>query len=217
MMRKLLCSFLFFISNSSKKTFKPGLGLLCVGMFFVSSLMSAQTWLGSVSSDWNTAGNWSPNGVPANTANIVIPTVTSPNAYPVLTPNRTCRSITFAGNNPFLTVNAGVTLTVTGSGGTSTPSAGAIIVESSNSSSRNVTIAGGGTLACISFNVGNVSSPNTNNPTTNVFSTISNLNISGDLTILSRTNGSNTNNATFYLESGIVNLNERLTTNNDSG
>ncbi len=208
-MRKLLYSFLFFIFPKflSKRSYKPSLGLLCVGLFFVSNIISGQTWTGGISSDWGTAANWSGNAVPNTNANIIIGTA---NFYPILTSNRTCRSITFRGSNLSLTVNSGFTLTLTG--GT-----GAVIVESSNSSERNVEIAGGGTLSCASFTVGSTSTPNSDSRPTSVVSTISNLNISGDLTILSSASGGNTNNGTFSLESGSVNINGQIKTTSPSG
>ncbi|MDQ8011046.1 MAG: T9SS sorting signal type C domain-containing protein [Flavobacterium nitrogenifigens] len=204
MMRKLLYSFLFFISSKSfsKRSFTPSLGLLCVGMFFVSNIISGQTWTGSISSDWSTAGNWSGNAVPGNNGDVIIPTVTSPNFYPIVATNSRCRTIMFTGNSPSLTVNGGVTLTVTG----------AVTVQSSNSSPRSTTITGGGTITSGSFIVGTSSTPNSNSAPTSIISTISNFNISGDLTILSSVNGVNTNNATFNLEGGSLNINGQIKT-----
>jgi hypothetical protein len=37
--------------------------------------ISGKTWNGSVSSDWHTAGNWAPSGVPASINDVVIPDV----------------------------------------------------------------------------------------------------------------------------------------------
>src|SRR6516162_11480276 len=36
---------------------------------FTGRTVTAQTWTGAVSGSWNTAGNWSPNGVPAGGIN----------------------------------------------------------------------------------------------------------------------------------------------------
>lgn len=70
------------------------------------------TWTGNVSTDWNTAGNWSPNVVPANGVNVTINRLTANN--PVLATNVTVgtlditplNTVTLNGNS--LTVNGGI-------------------------------------------------------------------------------------------------------------
>lgn len=60
-MRKLLYSFLFFISFKSlfKRSFKPSLGLLCVGMFFVfTQTIFSQSRISNTSGNWSAAGTW---------------------------------------------------------------------------------------------------------------------------------------------------------------
>jgi len=66
---------------------------------------------GAVSNDWNTAGNWLPNGVPAATDDVVIPALKS-TSYPVISANATCHNITM--NQSLLTVNTGVNLDING-------------------------------------------------------------------------------------------------------
>jgi hypothetical protein len=70
------------------------------------------TWTGTVSSDWNNAGNWTPSFVPTVGDNITIGTGTFQPSF--LTPgNGNCKDITFlSGTN--LTVPTGYTLTVAG-------------------------------------------------------------------------------------------------------
>ncbi|KAF2339128.1 GEVED domain-containing protein [Flavobacterium tistrianum] len=61
MMRKLLYSFLFFISYKSlfKRSFTPSLGLLCVGMFFVALQMTfSQNRTSNATGNWSAAGTW---------------------------------------------------------------------------------------------------------------------------------------------------------------
>jgi hypothetical protein len=146
---------------------------------------SQKVWTGATSSDWNTASNWSPSGVPATSGTngaVQIPTVSSPAVYPVLTASVTCTSITFTGNTGYLTVNNGAELTT-----------GAIVVNSSNTSSRTINILGGGTLTATSLTVGLTTSVPTAAITTTLTSTISNFNISGDLTLNSRRSTNNNN------------------------
>ncbi|MBK7213337.1 MAG: M6 family metalloprotease domain-containing protein [Bacteroidales bacterium] len=59
------------------------------------------TWAGSISSDWNTPGNWSYNAVPGASINVVIPSAAT--NFPVLTADFIC-------NN--LKINAGASVTV---------------------------------------------------------------------------------------------------------
>jgi hypothetical protein len=63
---------------------------------------SGKTWNGSVSSDWHTAGNWAPSGVPASADNVVIPNVARD---PIISNNNA------AVNN--LTVSSGAVLDLT--------------------------------------------------------------------------------------------------------
>jgi autotransporter-associated beta strand protein len=80
-------------------------------MFVRNAPAQTSTWNGSTN-DWNTAGNWSPFGVPSPT-NAVIFTDTSAQLVNI-SASTSCQSITF--NNPstsyILTANAGLTLTV---------------------------------------------------------------------------------------------------------
>ncbi len=61
-------------------------------------------WTGTTSTDWHTASNWSPSGVPDETTAVLIPNVT--NLPLVSTANADCR---------LLTVDPSATVTVTGS------------------------------------------------------------------------------------------------------
>ncbi|MBL0736420.1 T9SS sorting signal type C domain-containing protein [Flavobacterium sp. GN10] len=63
MMRKLLYSFLFFISSKilSKRLSTPSLGLLCVGMFFVVSFVKAETFYSKATGDPNVLSRWGKN------------------------------------------------------------------------------------------------------------------------------------------------------------
>ncbi|MES1159518.1 MAG: hypothetical protein ABUM51_02070, partial [Bacteroidota bacterium] len=56
---------------------RPLLFILSVCLFFFSQTLHAQisyTWNGTLSTDWNTAGNWTPNGIPGTADNVTIVT-----------------------------------------------------------------------------------------------------------------------------------------------
>jgi hypothetical protein len=75
---------------------------------------TAKTWTGSVSSDWNNAGNWTPSGVPTSLNDVYIPA--SAPRYPVITVNALtiCHDLILSGNSLF-TVSQGKSATVWGS------------------------------------------------------------------------------------------------------
>lgn len=84
------------------------------------------TWNGSVSSDWNTAANWTPAGVPPTTAVVSVPNCTNDPLNGSLT-IASGGSVTLASgtmltlsgiitNNGTLTIESGATLVQTGSG-----------------------------------------------------------------------------------------------------
>jgi hypothetical protein len=76
------------------------------------SLLHAQTWNGSVNTDWNTATNWTPAGVPTSAGNVVIPGSVASNNWPVFAGNVTINSIDMQPGCQ-LNVN-GFTLTING-------------------------------------------------------------------------------------------------------
>ena len=69
------------------------------------------TWTGAVSTDWGTAGNWSPAQVPTATDNVTIPDVTND---PVVSNAQQAANIVLASGATLTTANGG-TLTVNGS------------------------------------------------------------------------------------------------------
>jgi len=54
---------------------------------FICGLLQAQTWTGSASTDWNTAGNWSPVTVPTIGSSVTIPGTVVSTRWPVLASN----------------------------------------------------------------------------------------------------------------------------------
>jgi hypothetical protein len=74
-------------------------------MIYISSANSAaRTWTGNVSTDWGTAGNWSPASVPGSGDDPTIPTSPLGGRFPIVSAN-------YAANN--LLIQAGATLTQT--------------------------------------------------------------------------------------------------------
>jgi len=87
------------------------LGILLA--FTLASQATNYTWTGTTSTDWGTAGNWSPSGVPGgseNTDNVTI-SACSGNA-PILNATYTIAAFTMTGCA--LTINSGYTLNITG-------------------------------------------------------------------------------------------------------
>ncbi len=71
---------------------------------------TSRTWTGSTSTDWNTAANWSPSGVPSSSDHVVLNNGSLTN-MPLLDANRSITNITVSTG----TINLnGYTLTVTG-------------------------------------------------------------------------------------------------------
>ncbi len=211
-MRKLLYSFLFFISPKilSKKSSTSNLGLLCVGMFFVVSFANAATFYSRTTGDWSSANTWS--NTPTGGAGTSVPgandTVFIQNGHIVTVSGPAgCLSLTFTGQSATLTVNS--TLSIGGN----------IVLNSLTGNNTAATIGGSGSLTCNSILVGTDAEPTSSvTRTTILTSTISNMSISNDMKIAS-TIGSNTNrkiNSAFNLASGTVNIEGQIITDNES-
>ncbi|AYQ33216.1 T9SS type A sorting domain-containing protein [Runella sp. SP2] len=103
--------------------------LLLLGLGLSQPLWAQKIWTGAAgTSDWNTASNWSPTGVPTATDDLIIPAVSSPRLYPtIITTDATAKSVVL-NSNTFLTIaNTGkLTLNGTGSGGKSIDNLGTI-------------------------------------------------------------------------------------------
>lgn len=63
--------------GTGAQTFSASAGVLSVTFGATGGAAPPKTWTGSVSTDWNTAGNWSPSGVPTATDSVTIPNVTN--------------------------------------------------------------------------------------------------------------------------------------------
>src|SRR4030095_11542711 len=111
----------------------------CSLLFFLPSVtyaISAQWDLDPISGDWNTAANWTPDGVPnvpadvatfglSNTTNIEISEDTEVNSI----------IFTSLATNPYsITVNPGLTLTVSGAGITNNSGVGQTLTTGADAS-----------------------------------------------------------------------------------
>jgi hypothetical protein len=170
------------------------------------SLTRAPAW-GAIrttvtSGNWNAAATWG-GTVPSSTDDARIAsthTVT-------VTANATCASLTFTGAGGILSVNSGVTLTVTGT---------AKLNNQNNNATA--TISGAGTLSCSSFDVGTTTSAigSSNRTYTHTLtSTIANLNITNNLTVISAFATTNRyGNGRFYLQEGAATIGGSVVTDN---
>jgi len=149
-----------------------------------------KSWVGGTAgatTDWNTAANWSPVGVPATTDDVSIGSIIAFVNTPVIasTDNVSCASITFGAVVSLTTIPMVVngTLNVTNS----------VTLLPSLLIAFSVPLSGTGTLNCGSIQVGT----NTNTITSllnltiklNLISTLANLNVSGNVTVNSITIG----------------------------
>ncbi|NCA86629.1 MAG: hypothetical protein EOM83_13850, partial [Clostridia bacterium] len=87
------------------KTFFTTLAMVLMLLVSGTAFSQTKTWTGASSTAWNTATNWSPAGVPTAANNVTIPS--APANQPLIN-----GAITPVCNN--LTVNAGATLTISG-------------------------------------------------------------------------------------------------------
>lgn len=174
--------------------------LFILSHFFGGSLMS-QTTKTATTGNWNTPGTWTPSGVPASNDPVIIPngvTLTGD----VTT---TCASITFTGASATLSVNSGITITVSSD----------IILNTGINNATACTLRGAGSITCGSITVGSAVSPNGNFAPV-MTSTISNLTINGagNLTLFARQSGSNYSNPIFNLNSGTLTVPGQIFPNN---
>ena len=157
----------------------------------------AATCTATTTGDWSTPGTWSGCGVgvPGSSDDVVI----NAGITVTVTANAAANKIDFAATGvgtPILTVNNGVVLNVTNG----------ITVRNSAFQIRSATISGGGTINAASVTVGGTNTVLSNDATTTLTSTISNLSISGNLTIDGVHVASDENDAVFNLESGAVSV-----------
>ncbi|WP_348799163.1 T9SS sorting signal type C domain-containing protein [Flavobacterium adhaerens] len=165
---------------------------------FIHDFAIAATITTAQSGNWNDTSTWVGGIVPIATDDVII------TRNITITENTTCKTITLQGNNTALIVNDTFILTVTGK----------ITADSSNTSKRNTYLSGDGTITCASFDLGDETTPNNSAIYTQILSTVAQLNILGDLTIVS-SGATYYNNSTFSLEKGIMTLDGQIKIIND--
>ena len=154
---------------SFKRSFVVGL-LVFFGVIVLNFSGLTQTTKTAVTGNWNTAATWSPSGVPASTDSVVIPNGVTVTADASLT----CAAVTFSGASATLSVNTGITLTVTRR----------VTLNMVSATSTTATISGLGAVSAGSVVVGggNVTTGNANTTST-LTVTISTLSTSGNIAI----------------------------------
>lgn len=149
-------------------------------LFLCSSIVAFgvnRSWVGGTSSDWNTASNWSPSGVPSNGDVLTIGPISGGNNHP------TVSSLTL---NPW---NAPFSITVTGN---------AVLTISNQISvggAATITVQNGGTLNHTGTNLSLPYGQSTITVNNGTFSTNASATITGDLSV--------TNGGKLYFNNGV--------------
>ncbi|MCC3155386.1 Ig-like domain-containing protein [Hymenobacter sp. BT770] len=97
-----------FTATATDNSAAPGPynGSRTYSLTIAPAAVTSVTWTGNVSTDWFTAGNWTPNTVPTATISATIPTAPSGGRFPAIT--------TALAQVLNLSLNSGATLTQTG-------------------------------------------------------------------------------------------------------
>ena len=78
---------------------------------------STYTWTGATSTDWATATNWNPNGIPTSSDNVIIPTTAN---KPMLPANQTIANLSLTGTNKVMLGNSTLCVNAITGGSSST-------------------------------------------------------------------------------------------------
>ena len=169
-------------------------------------------WVGTISSAWSTATNWSGGVLPGPTDQALIGTSNPFTNTPIVSANTSVGSVimgTAAGIAPGISVNSGITLAV----------AGDISYQSDNQAYRNLTatLGGSGTITAADINV-IANTTIAGHPYTEALSSsVTNLTLSGNITLTSQVASTDADNATFNITSGTVLLPGYFQTTNTAG
>lgn len=188
-----------YLLLSRSKRLLPG-RRCCLLLFFlitaqVAGAKNLIAWTGSISSDWNTPGNWSPQIVPGAADEVQIGlTSFAVSAQPLISAAAQCASLTFGAVQPVqLTISAGASLTVGGA---------VILVHSETDQIPAASLTGAGTMSCGSLQVGNmVLAKLVKDKTTRLQSSLAELTVTGNVVL---------NSATVFLLSGGLAHNQSL-------
>ncbi|MCO5950925.1 T9SS type A sorting domain-containing protein [Mucilaginibacter flavidus] len=199
----------------------------------INYTLSAQTcdWIGATNTTWTTTTNWQNGRVPGtyDAVNIAVNySGTSANSIPVVSASTTIASLTFGGlftsggtNFPGISVNSGITLTVTGdisaitdaNPGSYTYTGTPVVAPYPTTSlpTNQFLIKGAGTLSAVNLNINaDYDSQAAASTQQAVISSITNLTLSGDMVLTSENYkpGGTTYNqvASFYLTGGTTDV-----------
>jgi hypothetical protein len=111
----------------------PYSGSRAYTLTIAAPVVTVVTWTGNISSDWFTAGNWSPNTVPSPSISATIPTAPSGGRFPNISAG-TANARNFTLNSGASLVQSGGTLVVAGdltNNGTYQPTGGTVLLGNS--------------------------------------------------------------------------------------
>ncbi len=187
--------------------------LLAVFFMHTAFTLYAADRYSVASGNWNSTSTWSASSGGASGASVP---VAGDNVYIesnhtiTVTANAACANITFTGSGSTLTVNSSITLNVSGP---------VTKYKLTNSNSSSI-FSGEGTIICANIEVGSAANPGSGDYTDYnhiLTSTISNLSVTGNLTINSYSNGwfsLRLRNGTFNLDSGTLSISGSIVTQN---
>lgn len=155
------------LSNVSLAFFQDTFGQRLLTL--ANSQNGTATWNGSVSTSWTTAANWTPNAVPSDATNVIIPDAATTNFDPILNPTTTIGTLTIeaggilnspAGGEFFITGTQGAWINK----GTFNPSTGNVTFNATAADAtiagittfNNLTIASGAVLRALNNNTINL-------------------------------------------------------------
>ncbi|MGE5318503.1 MAG: beta strand repeat-containing protein, partial [Chloroflexota bacterium] len=174
--------------------------VILITLFSGMTGLNAATKTASVSGNWNSTTTWGNSAIPLSGDDVVINAGINVTA----TESTTCSSMTFvAGGSSSVSVNGGITLTVTG-----------VITLNSGNNVSSALLDGNGLILCGAINVGD-GNATTNNATYihTLTSAIDVITITGDLLINSYSgNGNRRNNGAFVQSSGTITVNGSIKT-----
>jgi|GEM_PF-2347922 len=126
-------TFNFTVTATDNSAPVPGSGSRSYTLVIAAPAVTAVTWTGTVSTDWFTANNWSPNTVPSTTISATIPTAPTGGRFPNISAG-TAQARNFTLNSGASLTQSGGTLVVAGdltNNGTFQPTGGTVTLGSS--------------------------------------------------------------------------------------
>ena len=186
-----------------------------LAVFFICTALTlaAADRYSVASGNWNSTSTWSASSGGASGASVPVAgdDVFIESSHTVtVTANASCSSLTFTADGSILTINSGVTLTISGT-----------LTRNKINDNSSSSLTGDGTISCGSIAVGS----SVNSPTGFfsfyshiINSTVATINISGNLSVNSYSGGFlNFRNGIFNFEQGTINVSGTVRTQNSSG